>query len=329
MKLFEIVKAAATDFIDDECMTSGAALAYYTIFSLPPLLAVVFFLAGMFGVSDEKIDEVVRGQIGLPTAAETSSQGGDDAGEEASGVSMGTLADRSRSGTDVSERLGPLSKLIGVLLLLLSATAVFAQLQHALNRAWEVEPDPEKGGVRVFLVKRGLSLGMIVVFAFLLLVSLVLTTLVEQIGRWIEGETPGLAVKMMIMAMDNAITLAMATVLFAAVFQVLPDADMLWKDTWVGAFLTAVLFVIGKTLLGLYLQRSDVAGGWGSAAGSLIASLVWVYYTSLIVLFGAELTQAWAKRYGAGVKPCENAVRISEERHVIREEGDQGSVPTS
>ncbi len=297
---FKALKVAAKDFSDDECMTSGAAIAYYTIFSLPPLLVVVFFIAGQFGVSHETVDRVMKEQLGMPTA-----QAQPD--ETAAAATEGGMA----------SSLGPLGKVIGALILVFSATGVFAQLQFALNRAWEVERDPEQGGVLVFAMKRLLSLGMIVVIAFLLLVSMVLTTMIDEIMRMVMGENPG-QVGVVIGALVNGIvTIGVATLLFAAMYKVLPDAKMRWRDTWVGAAMTAVLFVVGKLLIGVYLENSNIGSGWGSAAGSMIAMLVWVYYTSLIVLFGAELTQAWASRFGAGIEPSKGAVRIVEEKRRV------------
>jgi membrane protein len=311
MKFFHLIKRAAGDFSDDDCMSSGAAIAYYTIFSLPPLLVLVFFAADAMGVSHEQISRIVENQIGLPV-------GGESSGEEteSQGGSLESVAGAAQSGATVSA-LGPFARIAGILLLVFSATGVFAQLQYALNRAWEVEPDPAQGGVWRFLFKRVLSLGMIVVLAFLLLVSMVLTTLIDEIAHMVIGEDPGKIGVVIGELINNGIALVVATLLFAAMFKLLPDAKMRWKDVWVGAFITALLFVIGKTLIGLYLQNSDVGSVWGEAAASMIGMLVWVYYTSLIVLFGAEMTQVWANEYGAGVEPAKGAVgKVEEKRHI-------------
>jgi membrane protein len=298
-EFFKALKVAVKDFSDDECMTSGAAIAYYTIFSLPPLLVVVFFLAGQFGVPHDTVDRVLKDQLGMPVAQEPADNA-PPPGEE------GVMAS-----------LGIVGKIIGVLLLVFSATGVFAQLQFALNRAWEVERDPEQGGVLVFVVKRLLSLGMIVVIAFLLLVSMVLTTMIDELMRMILGESPGQGGIILGAVLNGVATIAVATLLFAAMFKVLPDAKMRWRDTWVGAAMTAVLFVIGKLLIGVYLNNSEIGSGWGGAASSMIAMLVWVYYSVLIVLFGAELTQAWTSRFGAGIEPSKGAVRIVEEKRRV------------
>lgn len=327
-RVFGMLKTGASEFIEDGCMVNGAALAYYTIFSLPPLLVLVFFIAGLFGVSDAKINEVVSQQIGMPLPSQSQSQesqsqsdgGGQDEGagdgSEGSGA-FGQVAER-RSGRSPIKALGPISKVLGVLILVFSATGVFAQLQASLNRAWEVEPDPEQGGWKSFLVKRLLSLGMIVVIAFLLLVSLVLTTLVDEIVTAIVGSDPGAVGNAVGMVVNGLVTLLLATLLFAAMYKILPDAEMRWKDMWIGAFITAILFVVGKTAIGWYLQNSAMGDAWGSAAASMIGLLVWVYYSSLIVLFGAELTQVWARRFGAGIVPEKGAVRVVQKKEHVR-----------
>ena len=340
-KFFHTVTAAVKDFTEDECLVSGASLAYYTIFALPPVLVLVFFIAGLFGVSDQKIQEVVSRQVGVPIPEQSQSSGKQStnsasdkkneakAGDESSGQTIeggakkepggaAAIAERTKSGAQPMKALGPLSKVIGVLILIFSATGLFTQLQNALNKAWEVEPDPAKGGWSSFLFKRVLSLGMVVVIAFLLLVSLVLTTLVDEFVRLAVGQSAGPVATTIGIVLNNAIVLILATVLFAAMYKLLPDAEMRWKDMWIGSFITALLFVIGKALIGWYLQSSAIGSAWGSAAASMVALLVWVYYSSLIVLFGAELTQAWAKNYGYGIQPEEGAVRVVEEKKHLR-----------
>lgn len=296
--IWKALKQAASDFSDDECMTSGAALAYYTIFSLPPLLVIVFFVARQFGIEEETIDRTLRDQLGMPFPA---------------GESITPNESSLQSGAMV-ERLGAIGKAAGVAVLVFSATSVFGQLQAALNRAWEVMADPEQGGVMQVVAKRLVSLGMIVVIAFLLLVSLVTTTVIDEIIRFIAGEQLD-SISLWVAQLINGIaSLAMGTLLFAAMFKVLPDAEIRWRDTWIGAGLTALLFVLGKEIVGLYLNHASIGSAWGAAAGSMIALLVWVYYSSLIVLFGAELTQAWAVNHGRTIAPSANAVRVDERR---------------
>jgi membrane protein len=320
MTLFKVVKRAVRDFSDDECMSSGAAIAYYAIFSIPPLLVLVFVVAGWAGISGPRIDAVVRDQLGLPmAAAKGNSQRGeaDQSNEGSEDAGLGAVAEAQKA--QQLSGVSTFSRVMGVALLIFSATGLFAQLQFALNRAWEVEPDPAQGGVLRFVLKRVLSLGMIVVIAFLLLISLVLTTLIDEITGLLQGSSPGTVALVLGVVLNNLAVLVLATLLFAAMYKILPDAKMAWKDTWVGAGLTAVLFVIGKSVIGWYLQSSDVGASWGSAAASMVGVLIWIYYSSLLVLFGAELTQAWAKDFGSGIEPAEGAVRKVEEKRHVRE----------
>jgi membrane protein len=182
-------------------------------------------------------------------------------------------------------------------------------LQYALNRAWDVKPDPKRGGgVISFVFKRILSFGMVLVVAFLLLISMVLTTIIDEIVAYIQGGSPeGFALAIGIV-LNNLAAFGVATLLFAAMYKVLPDAKMAWRDALIGASFTALLFIVGKALIGLYLQHTDLSSSWGSAAASMIGVLVWIYYSSLILLFGAELTQVWASQFGRGIQPAEGAV---------------------
>ncbi|MDB5389477.1 MAG: putative rane protein, partial [Planctomycetaceae bacterium] len=215
--------------------------------------------------------------------------------------------------------LGLISKLIGVLVLLFSATGIFGQLQFTLNRVWEVEPDPRQGGVKSFLLKRLLSAGMVLAIGFVLLVSLILTTMIDQVLKLLKGSSPGLVEETTALIMNEAIGFAVAVLLFAAMFKLLPDAKLRWRDVWLGAMTTALLFMIGKALIGWYLRTSQVGSTWGASAASTVAALVWVYYSSLIVLYGAEFSQAWATRNGARRSPSEGAVRTVEEKRHIRQ----------
>lgn len=311
------LKQAAYEFIEDDCMSNGAAVAYYSIFALPPLLVIVFLLANYAGVSPERIDAVVKNQLGMPSAAVENTAAADSAEGDEGASGLQAIADRAKPGD--ASGIGLVGRVLGGGLLIFTATGLFAQLQVALNRAWEVEPDPEQGGVKQFLLKRLLSLGIILVIAFLLLVSMVLSTLIAEIIRVIQGSSPSVFTRVVGVALDNAATFALGTLLFAAIFKILPDAEMQWRDTWLGAAFTAMLFILGKALIAWYLQQARLGASWGDAAGSIIAVLAWFYYTSLIVLFGAELTQVWAKRFGNGIRPENGAVRAVTEKKHIRE----------
>ena len=326
MSAWTIFKATVNDFSEDECLSGGAALAYYTIFSLPPLLAIVFVIAHWLGVPQEKIDQIVREQLGMPTASLNAAsnhapdsqqpRGQQPDAQAAEGQQgLGTIAEKAQ----VPGEGSLFSRIASIAILIFSATGLLAQLQVSLNRAWEVEPDPEQSGIKNFAMKRVLSFGMIIVVAFLLLVAMVVTTLIDEILSWISSGVPG-TLQMVLAHLLNAFsTLVVAALLFAAMYKILPDAKVQWRDVAVGAFVTALLFVVGKTLIGLYLQSSDVGSGWGAAAGSMVSILVWVYYTSLIVLFGAEFTQVWAQSRGRKIEPVEGAVRKVEEKRIIRD----------
>jgi membrane protein len=287
---FGLLKQTFKDFSDDECPVRAAALSYYTIFALPPLLILILLILG--AVLDP---EQVRGQI----AAQIESLLGPSGAEQVR--TMIGQAETPGGGA-------PLQAVLGIGALLLGATGVFLQLQSALNRAWEVEPDPRQGGIRNFVFKRLLSVGMVLGIVFMLLVSLVLTAAVRAVlGTLIPGE-PG----PLLFAADLVLSFAIITLLFAAMFKVLPDAEIAWRDVWVGAVATALLFVVGKFLLGLYLGRSNPGEAYG-AAGSLALILVWVYYSAMILLFGAEFTQTWAVEHGGGIRPEKGARRMADE----------------
>jgi membrane protein len=290
-RFFRVLKKAAGDFSEDDCMSTGAAIAYYAIFSLPPLLVLIVAIAGYFGIEPDKIQEMVQNQWGVTSASESTAS-----------------SNQSQEGDEPKARdFGLVSRIVGGAILLFSATGFFSQLQYALNRAWEVKPDPKKGGIWAFITKRVLSFGMVLVVAFLLLVSFVLTTIIDELIAIVRGapEESALAIGYVL---NNLAAFVVATLLFAAMFKVLPDVTMSWKDVFVGAAFTGLLFVIGKTLIGLYLQHSDLGSGWGDAAASMIGVLVWMYYSCLILLFGAELTQVWASEYGRGIQPAPGAV---------------------
>ena len=277
-----LLLATGKDALEDDVPSLSAAIAYYTVFSLPPLLVVIVGVAGLiFGAEavEEAIVDQVQGAVGPGAADEVAAMI-----EQRAGSLTGGLG----------------AKLAGIAALLFGATGAFAQLQKALNRAWEVE-DAEGGGVVGVVMKRVLSFGMILTIAFLLLASLALsaalTALGDAAGEAVGGLPPGL-----MQALNLALSLGVITVLFAFMFKVLPDAEIAWRDVWVGAFVTAVLFTVGKSLIGLYLGTADPGSAFG-AAGSLALILVWIYYSALIVLVGAEFTQQWAVRLGEGIDP--------------------------
>ncbi len=287
-EVFHVIQKTVREFVDDDCPSMAAALAYYTIFSLPPLLVVIITVAGMTlgpEAVEGRIAAQIRGLIG-PQAA----------------VQVQTMIRNASEGVAG----GSPAAWLGVAALVFAATTAFAQLQAALNRAWEVQPDPQAGGLKNFLAKRVLSFGMILAIAFLLLVSLALSTALAAIGdQW--GGTQLSAP--LLQAANFFISLLVISALFTAMFKVLPDADITWRDVWVGGTATGLLFVVGKSLIGLYLGTADVGSTYGSA-GSLALILLWIYLTSMILLLGAEFTQVWARRYGTRIQPSKGAVRV-------------------
>jgi membrane protein len=285
----DLLKRTFRDFSADDCPRMAAALSYYTVFALPPLLILILTVVGTF-LDPATAQEAIRGQVGEMLGPEGSQQ-------------VATIIEQA----DRPEGHG-LPAVLGIGALLLGATGAFMQLQGALNRAWGVEPDPEAGGIRNFLVKRLLSLGMIVAVAFLLLVSLALSAAISVMGDMVGELIPG-ASEWALHLLNLALNLGIVTLLFATLFKVLPDARIAWKDVWVGAGATALLFVVGKFALGFYLGRSDPGEAYG-AAGSLALILVWIYYSSMIVLLGAEFTQVWSETRGRGIEPEEGA-RVS------------------
>lgn len=303
--MFDVIRETFREFFDDDAPRLAAALAYYTVFSLPPLLILILMIAGVIWDAGEiqgRVVEEIGGAMGTQGAEQIRT--------------MIQQADRPGAG-------GALTAILSIAALLFGATGAFAQLQGALNKAWEVEKDPEKSGVLVTLMKRVVSLGMILVIAFLLLVSLVLSAIVAQAGGVLAGFLPEPLGQGALWAIDLALSLGVITLLFATMFKVLPDAKVEWRSVWVGAGVTAALFVLGKFLLGFYISRSDPGSAFG-AAGSLAVLLIWVYYSAMIFFLGAEFTQVWAGHRGHRIEPDDDAVRVVERKERIGRGPDAG-----
>ena len=297
---FTLLRDSGKDFIDDDCPTQAAALSYYTIFSLPPLLVLILMILGALVDPQD-----IRGQLELQMGALM--------GPTATGQIRTILQQAHNPGSG-----SLLPTLLSIGALILGASGAFGQLQVALNRAWEVAPDPQQGGLKAFLLKRVFSFGMILSVAFLLLVSLVLSAALTAFGGALGEMLPEGVSATLLQVVNQAVSLVVVTALFAAIFKVLPDATVAWRDVWVGAAVTAVLFVVGKFAIGFYLGRSNPGEAFG-AAGSLAVMLVWVYYSSMILLYGAEFTQAWAESRGGGIAPERGAVRVVQEKKEVRE----------
>jgi membrane protein len=287
LAVLSVLRQSARDFLDDEAPVRAAALAYYTIFALPPLLVLLLMVAGLVWDAGD-----------VQRAVET--QFTSLLGSEAARTIRGAIEHVDQTGGS-----NVLRTTLSAAGLVFGATGAFLQLQGALNRAWEVRPDPEGGGVRRFLLKRFLSLGMILGVGFLIAVSLALSALLSMLGEQLGDRFPSALLQMA----NLAVSMVVLALLFAAIYKVLPDAEIAWKDVMVGAAVTALLFVAGKFAIGLYLGRSSPGEAFG-AAGALAVILVWAYYAGMIVLFGAEFTQAWARSRGREIRPEPGAVRV-------------------
>ncbi|RYF39483.1 MAG: YihY/virulence factor BrkB family protein [Comamonadaceae bacterium] len=274
---FQLCKKAASAWIDDFAPSMGAAISYYTVFSLAPLLVIVIAIAGaIFG------REAVTGQImGQLTGL---------IGKDGAMVVQGLVA-----GASDTDR-GLVAGVISVVVLLVGATTVFAELQSALDRIWHVPEREKPSGVWAILRARLLSFGLILGLAFLLMVSLVVGTATAALGTWVGGLMPGSAV--LLYLLNLAISLAFTSVLFAMIFKLMPTTPVGWRDVWVGAVVTAVLFEAGKLLIGLYIGKSGITESF-QAAGSLVVLLAWVYYAAQIFLLGAEFTKVYADEHGS------------------------------
>jgi membrane protein len=293
-----LLKTALFKFLGDNCPQQAAALSFYTFFSLPPLLFLLLSVLGVLlepGVVQERIVAEAGGLIG-PAGAEQVR-------------SMLEVATQSDTG-------GGIGALIGGLALLFGATGAFAQLQAALNHVYRVEPDPTRGDIRNFLIKRVLSFAMILSLGFLLLVSLVLSALLSAFGAAIEAMLPAQMSDALLLVINALISLAVVTALFAAMYRLLPDAEVQWRDVWFGAGITSILFAAGKFAIGFYLGQADPGTAYG-AAGSLALVMIWVYYSAMIMLGGAVLTYVWAESRGRGVRPEPGAAEVVTEKRRI------------
>ena len=275
--VFALARKAVSAYADDYAPSMGAAIAYYTVFSLAPLLVIVIAVAGaLFG------REAVQGMI--------VTQLGGLIGREGA-VFVQALV---RNASDTEQ--GLVAGLVSMVVLVIGATTVFAELQRALDRIWHVPESARPSGIWGLLRARLLSFGLILGLAFLLMVSLVVSTAVAALGEWTGGMIPGWEVALQ--ALNTLVSVSITTLLFAMIFKLMPSTPIAWRDVGIGALVTAVLFEVGKLLIGLYLGKSGVTESF-AAAGSLVVLLAWVYYASQIFLLGAEFTKVYADEHGS------------------------------
>jgi membrane protein len=288
--IFELVRDTFKDWSEDKAARLGAALAYYTIFSIGPLLVIAIGIASIvFG------EEAARGQI-VGTI-------GGMVGTESATLIEESINNANKGGGSIY------ATGFGIALLIFGAAGVFGQLKDALNTIWEVEPKPNLGFMHT-IKERFFSFTMVLGTGFLLLVSLVVNAAVAAFGAWLRSFMPGGDVVWQII--NIAVALAVVTLMFALLFRFLPDVKIKWKDVWIGAAVTAVLFLLGQFLLGLYLGSGAVGSAWG-AAGALVILLVWIYYSAQIFFLGAEFTQVYTNRYGSRVRPEPYAQFVTDE----------------
>jgi membrane protein len=285
--VFFLLKTTATQWVDDKCPQLGAALAYFTVFSLAPLILILLAFFGLFFGSEHARDKIIEQLQYLidPSGIKVIQE-------------IATSASKPQSGL--------LATTIGIIVGLFGASGVFGQLQEALNTIWGVKAKPG-AGLWAFFRARFLSFAMVAGVCFLLLISLTIESVLRGLSNYLQNLLPGGHILALILFL--ILDLGVVIVLFAMIFRFLPDMKIAWRDVWIGASLTAVLFVVGKFLLGLYLG-SGAAGSAYGAASSLITLLLWIYYSAQILLFGAEFTQVYTHAYGSLVKPEDHAVRV-------------------
>ncbi|WP_299990643.1 YihY/virulence factor BrkB family protein [uncultured Pontibacter sp.] len=299
---WELTKQTFKKFFDDNPLDYAAIIGFYTIFSLPAVLIITIRIAGAAFGQDAVRGEVVNQVGGI--------MGRNSASQIQSIIENASQSESSTIGT-----------IVGVLVMAFSATTVFVALQDSLNAMWKVKAKTEKGLMKLVL-GRILSLALVVSFGFLLLVSLSIDVVLGLVYDYLRQELSGIAVYLVTIG-NILVSIAIATVIFAAIFKVLPDAKIRWPNVWVGAAVTAILFTLGKYVLNIYFQHDPLADTYG-AAGSLVLILVWVYYTSIIFLLGAEFTQVYSEEHDQGIKPSDTAVKV--EKQEVEEDEETGKV---
>ena len=295
---WKIFKQSVDEFLSDNCVKLSASLSYYTIFALGPMLVVIISFAGIFLGRDAvegKLYDQIKLLIGSAAALQVQS----------------IIANLQHSNQTV------VAAIIGVVLLILGATGVFTEIQGSINYIWSIRAKPKKGWLK-FIINRLVSFSLVISCGFILLVSLIINAIMELLNEKLQLYFKSVTI-VVFYILNWVLIFAVITALFAIIFKVLPDATIKWRDAIVGASFTALLFMLGKFLISLYIGKSNVGLTYG-AAGSIIVILVWVYYSSLILYFGAEFTKVYAIRHGKGIKPISTAVFIV--KHEAKEIGE-------
>lgn len=302
-KYWSILKDTGTDFMEDKALRLAAALAYYAVFSIGPLLVLIVGVAGLVMGEDSvrrQVEDYLKGNLG----------------EKSAGLLQSMMTQKAQNDS-------LMATIIGGVALLFGASGVFGQLQEALNTVWEVQSKPNQG-IMGFIRQRFLSMTMVLGVGFLLLISMVLTTVLSSLGTWMGGliSTPPFVLQ----TLNFVLSFVIVALLFAAIFKALPDVNIEWKDVWVGAVVTSLLFTVGKHLLAWYLGRESTTSAFGAGA-AFVVILLYIYYSSVILFFGAEFTQVWAKAHGKVIEPSKNAERVSEAARANQGTPRKGKVP--
>ncbi len=290
VNMWSILKESFFDFVDNKAMRMSAALAYYTIFSIAPMLIVIISLCDIFygrAAIEGTIFQHIQGLIGADAA-----------------LQIEQIIRNATISKDITW-----ASIIGICALVFAATGVFAEIQDSINYIWRLKAKPKKGWLKLIL-NRLLSFSMVVSLGFILLVSLVVNSVLDMVGQQLLKLFPGIAVYVAY-GINLFITFMTISFLFAIIFKVLPDARIQWRDVIIGSVTTAILFMLGKFAIGYYLGKTHISSTYG-AAGSVVIILLWVYYSSTILYFGACFTRSYAKRTGRNIFPNDYAVWIQE-----------------
>ncbi len=296
-RVFGVFKNTGNEWIEDKAPSLGAAIAYYTVFSLAPLILLLVSVLALFIHNDNNKSGDKNGTVKTKIKDQVT---------QFAGSSAGDVVDQIIDSTAKQKKSGIIGTVVAVVVALFGASGVFGQLQDSLNTIWGVKAKPGLG-VGGYLKARFVSFAMVGGVCFMLLVSLSVSTLIQGFSAQLNQKMPGGTTVSVIITL--LLNLVVITMLFAMIFKYLPDAKIAWSDVWVGAGLTTLLFIIGKWALALYLSKGSAGTAYG-VAGSLITTLVWVYYSAQILLFGAEFTQVYANEFGSHIEPEPHAVRV-------------------
>ncbi len=292
---WHLIKATGEEWWNDNVFRLAASLAFYTMFSMAPVLLIAVGVASLFLARGAAIDQIVA-EVQRMTGAQ-----GAEAVRQVLQASSGFGKSIWAIGT-------------GIVTFLLGASVVFGELQSALNTIWDVEAEPKRGVILKYLFDRLRSFSIAFGVGFLLLVSLVVSAVISALEKYMNDWMPG--IPLVWQAMNIATSFVVVAVLFAMIYKYLPDAKIAWRDVWIGAAVTSALFTAGKYVISLYLGQTATASAFG-AAGSFAVLLIWIYYSALISFFGAEFTQVYARRYGSRIRPEEHAVRVGHKSDAV------------